>query len=116
MRKNEERRFLECENIINKLMYLGPGSSLLEVDFDIKSEPHIRGIDGLACLEGIPEEDEKILLEEVKEKYPNGFHSRNNMGMEWMKARFENDKIKVTKKGKIKTTKIGYFFDCQKIV
>lgn len=28
----------------------------------------------------------------------------------------ENDKIKVTKKGKIKTTKIGYFFDCQKIV
>lgn len=89
MRKNEERRFLECENIINKLMYLGPGSSLLEVDFDIKSEPHIRGIDGLACLEGIPEEDEKILLEEVKEKYPNGFHSRNNMGMEWMKARLE---------------------------
>ena len=30
--------------------------------------------------------------------------------------RFENDKIKVTKKGKIKTTKIGYFFDCKKIV
>ena len=29
---------------------------------------------------------------------------------------YENDKIKVTKKGKIKTTKIGYFFDCQKIV
>ena len=29
---------------------------------------------------------------------------------------FENDKIKVTKKGKIKTTKIGYFFDCKKIV
>ena len=28
----------------------------------------------------------------------------------------ENDKIKVTKKGKIKTTKIGYFFDCKKIV
>lgn len=27
----------------------------------------------------------------------------------------ENDKIKVTKKGKIKTTKIGYFFDCKKI-
>ena len=26
----------------------------------------------------------------------------------------ENDKIKVTKKGKIKTTKIGYFFDCKK--
>ena len=25
-----------------------------------------------------------------------------------------NDKIKVTKKGKIKITKIGYFFDCQK--
>lgn len=29
---------------------------------------------------------------------------------------YENDKIKVTKKGKIKTTKIGYFFDCKKIV
>ena len=28
----------------------------------------------------------------------------------------ENDKIKVTKKGKIKTTKIGYFFDCKKII
>ena len=28
----------------------------------------------------------------------------------------ENDKIKVTKKGKIKTTKVGYFFDCKKIV
>ena len=28
---------------------------------------------------------------------------------------YENDKIKVTKKGKIKTTKIGYFFDCKKI-
>lgn len=25
-----------------------------------------------------------------------------------------NDKIKVTKKGKIKITKNGYFFDCQK--
>ena len=32
------------------------------------------------------------------------------------KSVFENDKIKVTKKGKIKTTKIGYFFDCKKIV
>ena len=32
------------------------------------------------------------------------------------KMEVENDKIKVTKKGKIKTTKIGYFFDCQKIV
>ena len=31
-------------------------------------------------------------------------------------SRTENDKIKVTKKGKIKTTKIGYFFDCKKIV
>ena len=80
---------MECENIVNRLMYFGPGNSLLEVNFDIKSEPHIKVIDGLACLEGIPEEDEKILLEEVKEKYPNGFHSRNNMGMEWMKARLE---------------------------
>ena len=32
------------------------------------------------------------------------------------KVKDENDKIKVTKKGKIKTTKIGYFFDCKKIV
>ena len=88
-RKNEERRFKECENIINRLMYFGPGNSLLEVNFDIKSEPQIKVIDGLACLEGIPEEDEKILLEEVKKKYPNGFHSRNNMGMEWLKARLE---------------------------
>ena len=31
-------------------------------------------------------------------------------------SKVENDKIKVTKKGKIKTTKIGYFFDCKKIV
>ena len=31
-------------------------------------------------------------------------------------VKYENDKIKVTKKGKIKTTKIGYFFDCKKIV
>ena len=31
-------------------------------------------------------------------------------------VKIENDKIKVTKKGKIKTTKIGYFFDCKKIV
>ena len=27
-----------------------------------------------------------------------------------------NDKIKVTKKGKIKTTKIGYFFDTKIII
>lgn len=31
---------------------------------------------------------------------------------EWQKA--ENDKIKVTKKGKIKITKTGYFFDIEK--
>ena len=85
-RKNEERRFSERENILNRLMYFGPGGSLIEVDFDSKSEPYIRAIDGLDCLE---EEDEKILLEEVKKKYPNGFHYRNNMGMEWMKARLE---------------------------
>ncbi len=87
--KKDKRKFTECENILNKLMYLGPASSLLEVDFDIKSEPHIRGIDGLACLEGLAEEDEKVLLKEVKKKYPNGFHSRNNMGMEWLKSRLE---------------------------
>lgn len=80
---------MECENILNRLMYIGDSGSLLEVNFDIKSEPHIKVIDGLACLEGIPEEDEKILLEEVKVKYPNGFHSRNNMGMEWLKTRLE---------------------------
>lgn len=87
--KKDKRKFTECENIQNKLMYLGPASSLLIVDFDIKSEPRIRGIDGLACLEGLAEEDEKILLEEVRKKYPNGFHSRNNMGMEWLKSRLE---------------------------
>ena len=39
-----------------------------------------------------------------------------NLGYDKEKMRHENDKIKVTKKGKIKTTKIGYFFDCKKIV
>ena len=88
MKKNE-RKFMERDNIQNRLMYLGPGGSLIGVDFDSKSEPYIRAIDFLACLEGLPEEDEKILLEEVKKKYPNGLHSRNNMGMEWLKARLE---------------------------
>ena len=37
-------------------------------------------------------------------------------GVALLVATIENDKIKVTKKGKIKTTKIGYFFDCKKIV
>ena len=32
--------------------------------------------------------------------------------IEWAcRLKFINDKIKVTKKGKIKITKIGYFFD-----
>ena len=88
-KKEKERKFTECENILNRLMYHGPASSLLEVDFDINSEPSIRVIDGLACLEGLPKEDEKILLEKVKKKYPNGFHSRNNMAMEWLKNRLE---------------------------
>ena len=39
-----------------------------------------------------------------------------NLSKKWGVILIENDKIKVTKKGKIKTTKIGYFFDCKKIV
>ena len=44
------------------------------------------------------------------------YHHIEDLFKSWGYVTFENDKIKVTKKGKIKTTKIGYFFDCKKIV
>ena len=51
MKKNE-RKFMERDNIQNRLMYLGPGGSLIEVDFDSKSEPYIRAIDFFSLLRG----------------------------------------------------------------
>ena len=89
MTTGKEREYVEVGNITNKLMYLGPGSSLLEVDFDINGEPHIQGIDGAAYWVGIPEEDEKRIVDEIKSKYPHGFHSRSNMGLEWLEKRLE---------------------------
>lgn len=70
-------------------MYLGPGGSLFEVDFDIKSEPHIRALYGAAYREGIPEDDKRKLLKEIRNKYPHGFHFRSDMGIEWLKARLQ---------------------------
>ena len=47
---------------------------------------------------------------------PKDFADKEKVTKRCLEIANENDKIKVTKKGKIKTTKIGYFFDCQKIV
>lgn len=88
-REEKKRNYVECESIVNRLMYRGPRSSLLQVDFDINAEPHIQGVDGAAYWEGVPEEEEKLLLEEIKRKYPHGFHSRTNIGFEWLRTRLE---------------------------
>ena len=37
-------------------------------------------------------------------------------GVQWFKVDSKNDNIKVTKKGNIKITNIGYFFDGKKIL
>ena len=96
MRRNEDnskkkkRNYVEVENITNQLMYLGPASSLLRVEFDIKGQPHIIGVDGVAYWEGIPKNEEKRILRNVRKKYPHGFHSRDDAGIEWLKDRLND--------------------------
>ena len=67
----------------------------------------------------IPEQLMKIFTATEFEKYQDSDVDEGDCDKEddcEEKVTPENDKIKVTKKGKIKTTKIGYFFDCKKIV
>ena len=62
-------------------------------------------------------EMKKRLVKEVTTPIKNDVLDQYGVELEiGLKKCHENDKIKVTKKGKIKTTKIGYFFDCKKIV
>lgn len=88
--RRKKRNYVEVENITNQLMYLGPASSLLRVEFDIKGQPHIIGVDGAAYWEGIPKNEEKRILRDVRKKYPHGFHSRDDVGIEWLKDRLND--------------------------
>ena len=88
--RRKKRNYVEVENITNQLMYLGPASSLLRVEFDIKGQPHIIGVDGVAYWEGIPKNEEKRILRNVRKKYPHGFHSRDDAGIEWLKDRLND--------------------------
>ena len=85
----EGRVYKEITSVMNKLQFFAPGNSLLEVHFDINGVPSLKATDGSAYWVGIPEQDEKELLRIVKEKYPNGFHSRNDSSIEWLKARLK---------------------------
>ncbi len=78
--RRKKRNYVEVENITNQLMYLGPASSLLRVEFDIKGQPHIIGVDGVAYWEGIPKNEEKRILRNVrkyKSQYQN-YQKREN--------------------------------------
>ncbi len=85
----EKREYVECVNIINRLMYIGPRGSLLQVDFDMDSEPSIRCIGGELVLAGVPQDEKERLLKKIKEKYPHGLHTRTNVGFKWLKKRLE---------------------------
>lgn len=82
---NMKWNYEECKNVVNKLTYLADGCSLIEINFDKDSNPIIKPVDGAAYFVGVPDEEE--LLKEVREKYPHGFHSRIDVGFEWLKDR-----------------------------
>lgn len=83
----EKRMYKEVMSVMNKLEFFAPGNSLIEVCFDINGDPVLNALDGEAFWNGIPKKDEKEILRIVKEKYPNGFHSRNDLSIKWLKAR-----------------------------
>ena len=77
----------ECDCVQNKLQYLTPGCGLIEILFDKDSKPSVRGLDGAPYFTEIPDKEE--LLEEIRKKYPNGFHSRTDVNFEWLAERIQ---------------------------
>lgn len=83
-----EWTYEECDCVVNKLQYLTPGCGLIQINFDKDSNPSIVGIDGAPYFVGIP--DKEALLEEIRKKYPHGFHSRGDVNFEWLAERIQS--------------------------
>lgn len=90
--------YRELTNTVNVLQYFTPGLGLIQVNFDKFNNPSVKGLDGAPYFVGIP--DEKDFLAEIREKYPNGFHSRNDVSIDWLRERVNE----LAKAGNIKIT------------
>lgn len=77
--------YVECKNVVNSLQFFTPGCGLIEVRFDKNSNPSVKGLDGAPYWCGIP--DEKDFLSEIRELYPHGFHSRDDVVIDWLRER-----------------------------
>ena len=93
--------------------YCVSGNNVLVPCFNVAGTYFIHSSSNYIVQRGkrVPEEILICAMAELGEKHPGG----KNFWWGQIQS-LENDNIKVTKKGKIKTTKIGYFFDCKKIV
>ncbi len=70
----------EITCVDNKLEFFA-SIGTIEIRFDINGNPSIHGV--------LPKSDVPELLAMIKERYPNGFHSRVDNCIDWLRTRLE---------------------------
>lgn len=68
-----EGRIFEEAGVANQLMLFSDGCSLIQVNFDLLNEPHLKYIDGAVYWAGLPTSVKNELVRRIKEEYPDGF-------------------------------------------